>query len=382
MSRRRSFLKTVGATVTTTSLAGCTVFGGGDWENAIGIVLPLSGPLGAAGKAMKRGMDIAMEEVKQDADVTFRVKDNSGTVEGTRSVAKTLIDDKTPIISGVPAGDTAMAMREVAEDRKIPFNTIAAPPDLTQEGTNFAFRTQGDSEQEAKGQTKFFEDAGVNGISVIAADTSFGRTVLDFQKQYAEEAGLQIDHTTILPIDTNNFLPELNKIDTSVTDAVFTPFPGSNAVALINQMKESGVADEAFQLGNSSYGSYLLYNAVGKEKMLGVHNWGVDITNPRASSLVRKMNDRHGHDPDSLSLPGYDQIKLSAKVLREADSMDPETLAETHRNVEYDAAYGGAMKFGSDGHNVGYTATYGKWQETDRGVRNLPAYKTKNPVSP
>lgn len=381
MSHRRSFLKMAGGAVTT-CLAGCTALGGGgNWDQAIGVALPLSGPLGPAGKAMRRGMEIAMDEVEEEMDVEFRIEDNSGTVEGTRSVANSLIDDNTPIISGVPAGDTALAMREVAEEREVPFNTIAAPPELTKEGTNFTFRTQGSSKQEAKGQTRFFQSTDVSGVSVIAADTSFGRTVLDFQKQFADEAGITIDHTTILPIDTGNFLPELNKIDTDVTDVVFTPFPGGSAVALINQMNESGVAEEAFQLGNSSYGSYLLFNAVG-EQMIGVHNWGVDITGPQAESLVQKMNERHGHDPDSLSLPGYDQIKLSAKVMQESDSTDPGTLVETHRNIDYNAAYGGRMRFGQNGHNVAYIATYGKWQETDQGIRNLPAYKTAEPVKP
>lgn len=378
MTTRRAYLKTVGGITTSIGLAGCTALGGGEgWDNAMGVALPLSGPLGPAGKAMESGVKVAAERLTSETDIEVRTEDSGGTVEGTRSAGQSLIDDDTPILVGVPGSDTALAMREVAEEEEVPFLTIAANPDVTQDGTEYAFRTQGSSIQEVKGQSTYFQSEDVTAVSIIGMDNSFGQTVTEATENLASDYGYEVDHTALLPGDTTNFVPEIDQIDTDVTDAVFTPFPGGNAPTLITQLKEAGVLDDVIHVGNSSYGTNLFQSGLG-EDVVGVGAWSIDTTASLAQDVAAEM----GSPPDSLNIPGFDLARLGGRALRETDSTEPTAIRDTLRNISYDAAYGGPVEFGENGYNVEYRAVYGEWLKEGGEVTQKPAFVTENAIKP
>ncbi|WP_436933820.1 ABC transporter substrate-binding protein [Halovenus marina] len=379
MPTRRDYLKSFGAMAAVTSVAGCTAFGGGgsSWDSAIGIALPLSGPLGPAGQAMESGANVAADQVTEEMDVEIRTEDSAGTVEDTRSAGQSLIDEDTPIVVGVPGSDTALAMREVAEDEEVPFATIAANPNVTQDGTDFTFRTQGSSIQEVKGQSMWFQSEDVNAVSIIGADNSFGETVTEATEDLASNYDYEVDHTALLPTDTTNFVPEIEQIDTDVTDAVFTPFPGGNAPTLVTQLKESGVFEDVIHVGNSSYGSNLFQSGMG-ENVVGVGAWSIDTSGDQAQAVAEEM----GSPPDSLNIPGYDLVRLAGRALEETDSTDPEAIRDTLRDISYDGAYGGSIEFGENGYNLAYRPVYGRWAEENGEIVQNPAFVAEEPVQP
>jgi branched-chain amino acid transport system substrate-binding protein len=326
---------------------------------------------------MDAGAQVAADRITSETDIEIRTEDSGGTVEGTRSAGQRLIDDNTPILAGIPGSDTALAMREVAEDEGVPFLTIAANPDVTQDGTEFAFRTQGSSFQEVKGQSTYFQSEDVTAVSIIGADNSFGRTVTQGTEELAADYGYEVDHTALLPTDTTNFVPEIDQIDTGITDAVFTPFPGGNAPTLVTQLKESGVFDDVIHVGNSSYGTNLFQSGMG-EDVVGVGAWSINTTNDLAQDVASEM----GSPPDSLNIPGFDQVRLAGQALEETDSTDPEAIKDTLRDISYEAAYGGPIEFGENGHNVAYRAVYGEWTSENGEIVQNPAFVTEEAITP
>lgn len=374
MSHTRREFQLGAAAAGLSMLAGCTELGlGGDgeeWRRAIGAPTPQSGPLEPAGVAGLRGMEVALAELD---DIEFVNEDGEAAPDQAISVFREMVDDDVPVVTGTFSSDVSNALSDQAEEEEIPFMTaISVAPGITGPDDDYTFRMTGDTTQKLKGVAEFLEAEGVSGLSVIAADYSMGRSAVEFMENRASNYGMSLEHQAVVPLATDNFVPELSQIDTDEVDALFTPFPGGNGPTLVGQIREQGLFEELdIILGHDSYGTELFLDALG-EDIAGMYFWGVDLENERAQAANDRMQEMFDVRMDSLSLPNYDAVRMIGEVMESADPITPENIRDGLADIEYETASGWDVSFDDSGDNEAYRMVVSRWEQgEDRPVSQV-----------
>jgi len=377
-SSRRDFLKATGAAGTVVGLAGCSnPFGGSSYRTAIGMPTPQSGPLAPAGTAGLRGAQIAANEINENRDEPIELvkQDGQASPEEARSVTQSMIDDDVPVITGTFSSDVSNALSDLVENEGVPFMTaISVDPGITSESDDYTFRLTGDTIQKLTGLAQFFQDQGVGSVGIIGADYSMGRSAVEFMTNNASEYGFSVEYDSLVPLSTNNFVPEFRNVDVESLDAMFFPFPGGNGPTLIEQARNQGVFEAVnIVAGHDSYGMELYKSALG-EQIVDTHNWGVDLTSDRAQSATQAMLDEYDVRMDALSLPNYDAVHMIAEAMDSAGSNEPGAIRDELANMTYEAASGWSVQFNEAGDNSQYRMLVSKWVQEDGSLRNRVQY--------
>jgi len=98
---RRSYLKATGtvATLGTTGLAGCTLFGGGDGDGGgtitIAATIPNSGQFSSLGQAVERGYRLGVSAMNEqlDSEVELLVEDDESDAELVRENLQQMVSN-------------------------------------------------------------------------------------------------------------------------------------------------------------------------------------------------------------------------------------------------------------------------------------------------
>jgi branched-chain amino acid transport system substrate-binding protein len=109
----------------------------------VGVLLPRSGLQAFIGQSCQMGADIAPGMIRQllGVDVELMNADTETNVDVARSRAEKLINDGAQVLVGPFDSGAAIAIAQVAEQRRVPFVVnIAAAPQITEQGFRYTFR--------------------------------------------------------------------------------------------------------------------------------------------------------------------------------------------------------------------------------------------------
>lgn len=376
---RRKYLQTAGAVGTglLTGLAGCAG-SGGEWERTIAINTPQTGPIGFIGESIIQGSEVAIEEFNQQndgEDISLTIADTAGEVEEARSVTQEAIEDGAVAITGTISSDVAVSIRELLESEEVPHLTpIAGEPAITQDGTDFSFRLPGSETQKEFGMLQFFEEQGVEDVAIIGADYSYPRTTVEEFERFAPDFGISIESASFVPLGTDNFRPELDFNNEDV-DAIFLPYPGANGVTLIQQIREEGLFEDNIIVGDYGYGSVPYLSAL-QEDIVGVNNWGADLTSDRSQQVVSAVDGQFDTRAAIYHLLGYDSVMTIARSISQADSLDPVAVRDMMREIDYNAASGWRVTFGENGDCETYRMVINEWIQQDDRIVNERRFRS------
>jgi branched-chain amino acid transport system substrate-binding protein len=377
--RRREFVAAAAATAGIAGLAGCTGGGGSTAARQIGLPTPQSGPLAPSGTAGVRGARVAIEEANESLDepIELEFKDGQASPETARSVVQEMLDADVPVVTGTFSSDVSNALSEFAEREEFPFMTaVSGDAEITSPEDDWTFRMSANTYQQLKATMEFFNEMETTKIAILAADYSFGRSVLEYMGDHASDFGLEMVHDSLIPLSTNNFVPELRQVDTDEVEAVLYPFPGGNSPTLIKQSREQGFFEDLdVVMGFNAHASEVYKQSLGSA-IEGLYTWSVDLENQRAQAASERMMERFDVPMDALSLPNYDAVHLIVDAMESADSFDRQGIRDAIADTDYETASGYPVQFNDAGDNTQYRMVVGRWQQEGDRIRNVPQYTT------
>ena len=125
-------------------------------EIKIGAIMPLTGELATYGEPVKKGMELALEEINAKGGINGKplkiiFEDDLGGPKTAVTVFNKLIDnEKVPIILGPLTSSASMATAPIAERRKVvQLSTMAGTIDLKYAG-DYVFRVFASNEYQSK----------------------------------------------------------------------------------------------------------------------------------------------------------------------------------------------------------------------------------------
>ncbi len=282
----------------------------------VGAILPLSGPGAIHGEQLRKGMELAREELSQDGVKIEIIYEDSeaNAVKGIAAYNKLKSVDNVDVIYSAFSRVTIPLIALADSDKKpIIFSLVAATGAADKSPYAFRFFSTDKQFSEPHFDAKLKIDK-YKKIATIYLNDEYGVSINNGIIERANKEGFDIVSQESFEAGTTDFRTQLTKIKSKNPDAILTisAFP-SEAIGIMQQIEELGIQQVIFEattqlssknirdeLGNSTEGDYTLSYPF--------------ILGKTGDEFRNKYIRRYKEDPLFQAPFGYGAIKLIGKA--------------------------------------------------------------------
>ena len=293
----------------------------------IGAILPLTGKAAQYGEEIKRGIELAKENIK---DVSFEIiygDSKYETKEGVSIYQKLKTEDARLMI--VSASTIVVALSPLAnQDKIILMGTTASTPDYTSPN-DFTFRVTTRAEVEDKELARWALDKGYKKIALMYVNNDWGLGHYNSIKPEIEKLGGEITSAESFMAETNDFRTNLAKIKAGAPEAVFLLVEAKTAGIILKQARELGLTSQFF--GAKTLQSADLIPVAGKAAEGVVYTYPFDPFSQKSliKEFVKRYQEKYGDLPTSFVAEGYDSTNLILNALRDCKKLDTSCMKDS-----------------------------------------------------
>lgn len=358
-------------------------------EVKIGLIAPLSGPWARQGELMKKGAELAVEDINGaggiqalgGAKIRLIVGDAGENAEKAKNAAQRLLSEHPDLSAATGAwlSSFTLAITEVTERAKLPWLTLSYSEQITARGFKYVFQTSATAATQAQMTLPIIIKAAQSAggatpktLGVISDNTA---SPVNFMK-YMREKGLQengielvVDEVFTPPLA--DATPPVQKVRQRKPDVMLVyPTNTGDVKLVLEKFKEFNLDKGRLPMfGNGAqFGTPEILNVVGKDLLEGfifsLANWPTKASESMVKRFMVRFNEPFvGQDPVST----YGDIQLLKTVIERAKSADPEKVAEGLRSIDLkDGAAsfyaGGRVKFEENGRRIDAGIYLVQWQ--------------------
>lgn len=225
----------------------------------LGLVLPLSGGLAAAGQDAQRGWELFWKEHPNGAGgraIKTLVEDSGGQPDTALTKTRTLVQsEQVAAIVGPVLGNVGNAMADYLSGTDVPlFSPIASDDDLTQRKRqkNFVRLAGWSSSQASHPMGAWAAEQGYKRVLTICTDYTFGQENCGGFVNTFTDAGGKVEKQLWNPLGTQDFGPYMAQIKNANVDAVFATQVGGDAPRFLQAWQDFGLKGKVPLLVSSS----------------------------------------------------------------------------------------------------------------------------------
>jgi branched-chain amino acid transport system substrate-binding protein len=386
---RRSFLKWSGAAVTTTTLAGCSGSrengngngtgedgsdgGNGDGSNndggttdgpngsedtiKIGYICSLSGPIANLGQTSRDAAQLAVDIINEEEDgfngneVELLVRDGPDPETGVQLADELINSEEVDILHCGDSSSVGLAVQEVVGREELPAFISSASSDVHTGNCNrWTYRFRDHAEMQQIAFAPWLYEQGYETAYTLVPDYAFGESQRSWFTQFFEEAGGTVVGSGKTPFGGDDFSSQISNIDTDA-DILFLSQNGSDAVTLINQLRDFGIKEQMEFVGTPAITSGgVLQTASEALADTVVCGWYSTTTEGEGNPLNLEGNiqfrqdfeDEYGYGPRPMSVTNWESIwgfKQAADNAGFDGRDDKEALIEALDALEMEHSY-------------------------------------------
>jgi branched-chain amino acid transport system substrate-binding protein len=333
----------------------------------IGTLLSVTGPGAFLGDHMKRGMELAIEEINGGGGIDGRKLEWSfydAETQSTRGVTSTrrLIeqDGVDIIVGGGNASGIALAMVPIVEKAGLPFISTEGSMQIVSpiKERRWTFKSTIDDDQVLEVAADFWKKKGVASVAMLADSSGFGQSAKEQLDKLAPKHGLKVLHETFNPGDTD-LTAQLARIKASDAKAILCWTITPSGVVFLKQVQQLGLGD---RLPMHSYGFVddrymkLAEGAAENSFLLSVkfpvggELPDADPVKGRIAALTQKFEKKYGAKPNQFVAQTYDAIHLAALALKQGGK-DKEKVRAALEGIRSFPGVGGTFNFSAESHS-------------------------------
>ncbi|WP_196218100.1 ABC transporter substrate-binding protein [Streptomyces blattellae] len=327
--------------VCTLALAACggTASSGSDKALVLGVSVPLSGPVAAAGFAQGCGVEAYLKSVSgsdelNGYEVEVRKEDSQYDPSRAASIARNFANDG--VFAAYVAGTApAEASRPALESRRIPTFATADGAMVTPPPWDGQFGYYPSYVQDAKGTVEFISSTLDAEKMAFAYSGPAGEPVADAMPSITKDAGVELAAVESVPVDTTDFASLAHKLKSSGAQAVYVNFVDTQIAALQKASDAIGY-DPEWVLNPFAYGPKYLELAGGLAAGTYVAQWAwpsTQTSEPSVKAYRSAVADLGGDCADQVDDTntgiGYNVGSIIAHGISEATEGGAEPTSES-----------------------------------------------------
>lgn len=321
----------------------------------IGVIIPITGSGADQGEWVKRGLELAVDEINKDKrhklDLIF--EDSKGEPKEAVSIYKKLrAINKIPIVITWGSGVGIALTPLVNQDGVIQMGVATAAPDYSTPG-DFTFRNFPSAIQEAK----YLSSALIknlnkdkDAVAIIKINNDYGVGVADaFKKNYQREGGYILVEETFEPnaVDFRTLLTKIKNFNPKIIYLATYPKEGA---LLIKQARDLSIGSQ-FIASVAILGSKELFNLTGNAidgliviSPLSFQNSSDAFGNRFFNKFREKLEPQNFY-----SIRSYDALMVISFVIEECKKLDTECFKRGLLKVKNYPGVGGNITFDANG---------------------------------
>lgn len=307
-------------------LAICLTVAGCQQDSTVkfGAVLPLTGEAAIYGEPIRKGVDLAFEQLQARTDYTYELTLEIVDTESDPEKAKQLLDQMydsgaLAVIGGVTTAEALEMVPIADENNQVLISPSASTPQLT--GISKYFYRVFPSDAREGATMGMFANQKIDlerGVVILAKEDLYAKGIQEvFQSEFEQFGGEVLDLIEFpsVPGDLSGLVERVMTIN---PDAVYLAAYASDVANMISGLRELGYDGAIFT--TSAFASPEIIAQVG-DAANGVYltqaSFDVDSETPQVQAFVEAFRAKYGTDPDLYSAHGYDTMMVLAQALEE-----------------------------------------------------------------
>ena len=324
---------------------------------SIGVVLPLTGHLAAAGELMKQGFDLALSEVNNgqlgNPQFKFIIEDGASTPEGAVAAFNKLIhEDGVSVILGPASSSATEAAFPVAQENQV----VAISPTSGARGLSaigdFVFRIPLATDVVvAKGIPVTYAKLGYQRVATMYDETDGFSTDRDKALQEAFTAtGVEVLTTEPFQSGDTDFSAQLTRIQGLNPDAIFVSALPPEKPLILVQADELGIS-VPFVVSSLTNIEVAAAGAAAEGAITFI-DWLPTDDTPGNQAFVKAYSATYGMEPNAFVAASYATVYILAEAIKNAQSTDSAAIRDALANImDFDTVFG-KFSFNADGDAV------------------------------
>jgi len=356
----------------------------------IGVIMPLSGNSGNAGKSAVAALELAAQIINEPhpemknlplaagaglpnlggAKIELVVADHQGNPsEGQNQTLRLITQEHVVAMLGSYHSNVSFTATAVAERYSIPFiigDSVAA--NITGRGFQWVFRTTPIASDFANNYMEFLSDLKkeghpVSNIAVVYENTDYGTSVAGTVRDAAKSHGLNIVADITYNANGADVSPQVLQLKEKNPDAIIFISYTSDSILYMKTMKSLDYLPKVVIGDDSGFSDPAFITAVSDIAQGSINRSAWDV-GPKGSTtyLINEMyTKKTGHGLDDTSGRNMQALFVLADAINRAGSTKPEAIQKALRETDLKPAqlmmgYKG-VKFDQTGQNT-LAATY------------------------
>jgi branched-chain amino acid transport system substrate-binding protein len=328
----------------------------------IGAVISQTGVADVYGAKVKKGLDLAVEEINAGGGIDGRpvrlvYRDDQSRPDVGVRVAEELIDQEhvSAIIGGLTSS-VALAIAEVCErKRAVLLSPTASSPKLTDAGL-YVFRNYPSDILEGTSMADFARDLGLERVVVFAMDNEFGRGLSEvFQRKFQSRFRQVLKTFNFRERDPASLSPLVQEAVSLNPEGIYLIGYVKEVGELLKQLHAAG--SQAVLMGTASTIEELvpLIGEAAEHLVYFQPPFDRESDEPEVRAFVDAYRARHREEPDTFSAHAYDAMKLIAEAIRRAGGLlHPDNVRDALASIDSYKGASGSAGFDLNGDVVQY----------------------------
>lgn len=313
--------KTIIFTLTLLLICGCTNQKKDQNVVKIGALLSLSGDIAEYGQRVKKGVDLAVEEINahngiKEKKIEIIYEDTKGSPkEGVNGVQKLLTNKDIHIIIGTISSSVTLAVEPITTKNKVLlFSPAASSPKLSGISKYF-FRNWTSDDLEAAVLADYtFDKLKISNVAVLYVNNDYGIGLSNRFKQKLEELGGKVYTMEAYPQNAKDFRAQLAKIKDLNPTAIYLAGYHKEMAYATKQIKELGINCQI--LGDADYGVQELLEITGSSSEGAIFSIPkTDFSDKITSSFRQNFIAKYKAEPSIFEANGYDVVYILKKAI-------------------------------------------------------------------
>jgi branched-chain amino acid transport system substrate-binding protein len=284
----------------------------------IGFINSITGPEAPIGEALTNGVDLALDDLKKKGiEVTLLRQDDTGKPQVAMSAFEQLATgDEVAAVVGPYSSAPANAIAKLAQQYKVPLLIpVASKEDITKQGYDWVYRLCAPAHEYAQ---KLIDAALAFGkpksIAFIYESTDFGTSVSSLGKEYAQQKGLKVVADEAYQKGAPDYRSTLTKIKSQSPDLVFMVSYVADAILLMRQSREVGLAPQAFLGGGAGFDTAQFQSEQQISNLVfSVTQWTPEMA-PEAADFAKRYEARFKKRPTYHAATAYESMMIMGQV--------------------------------------------------------------------
>ena len=297
---------------------------GGKTTVTVGVVGSFSGATAFYGQEARKGANLAAKALNA-AGGKYRYKvvtaDDECTPDGGASAYSDLVNSQhVDVILGSPCsastlGGIATLKRAQVPDLVVSSTSAQITAQAGVGGNPYVWRMNVNDDTMAAAFTRYMHDHSVTKLATIAVNNDYGRGAFTSYQADAGQQGISITDSEYYTQGAGDFRTQLTKIHSSGARALLMIGSYSDAVVMLQQMRELGIKIPLYTRGDVVSQSFL---SLAKDPTLGngtieATNW--DPTYAAYPEIEQAYQAAYGGDAQSYAVQAYLGMQLIAKAV-------------------------------------------------------------------